>query len=479
MAATTGPASGRRERRDPRPRVVVAGGGVAAVEAILALRQLAGRAVAIDLIAPENTLADRPSSVAVPFGLGAQAPLDLLDLAWRHDVTVRRGELVAVDVAARLARLPRGAGVPYDFLLVAVGARPVDAVPGATTFRGPADAAAIERLLEDATAGRRRRIAFAVPSAASWALPAYELAIMSAVDLSDRGARDVQLTVVVPERQPLWLFGAAAGDALREALAARGIALRTGARPASFRDGALELDSGELLPTDAVVALPALEGPRVAGLGHDAEGFLPTDAHGRVAGAEHVLAAGDATTFPIKQGGLATQQADAAAATIAAAVGAIDDAPPFAPVLRGLLLTGGAPLYLRAELGPSGTPPTTPRAARSLRGEASGRALWWPPGKIAGRYLAPYLATARPQPLGAEPLVDRVAHRGRSDDAEHVAALELAVLLADEDAAAGDLPHAMQALDAAAAVCGGALPPEYAGRRERWREQLARRAGRR
>jgi sulfide:quinone oxidoreductase len=457
-----------------RDRVVIAGGGVAAVEAILALRELAGRTVAIDLVAPENVLADRPSSVAVPFGLGAQLPLDLLDLAWRHDVTVHRGELVSIDTDARLARLPRGAEVAYDFLLVAIGARPVPALPGATTFRGPADAEAIERLLDDAAAGRLRRIAFAVPAAATWPLPAYELAIMSAVDLRDRGARDVELTVVVPEREPLWLFGPAAGVAVRELLSARGIALRTGARPATVRDGALELESGEILATDAVVALPALEGPRIPGLGHDAAGFLPTDAHGRVAGADRVLAAGDATTFPNKQGGLATQQADAAAATIAAAVGAIEDPSPFSPVLRGLLLTGGAPLYLRAELDPSGTPTTAPGASRRLSGEASGRALWWPPGKIAGRYLAPYLATARPQPLGAEPLVDRVVRPGRPDDAERAAALELAVLLADEDAAAGDLEHALQALDAAAALCGGALPPEYAERRTRWRERLAR-----
>jgi sulfide:quinone oxidoreductase len=468
MAANTGV---------PPARVVIAGGGVAAVEAILALRQLAGRAVAIDLIAPENALADRPSSVAVPFGLGASAPLDLLDLAWRHDVTVHRGELVSVDAAARLARLPRGAEVPYDFLLVAIGARPVPAIPAATTFRGPADVAAIERLLGEVAEGRYRRVAFAVPPGATWTLPLYELAIMAAVDLRDRGARDVELIVVTPEREPLWLFGSAAGDALREVLSARGIALRTGGRPATVREGSLTLEGGDILTADAVVALPGLEGPRIPGIPHDEAGFLPTDAHGRVVGVDRVLAAGDATTFPIKQGGLATQQADAAAATIAAAVGAIDDAPPFSPVLRGLLLTGGAPLYLRAELGPSGEPRTTAGATR-LRGEASGRALWWPPGKIAGRYLAPYLATARPQPLGAEPLVDRVARPAAPDDPERAAALELAVLLADENAAAGDLAHAVQALDAAAALCGGVLPPEHAERREQWREQLARPAGR-
>src|SRR5215212_4729348 len=86
----------------------------------------------------------------------------------------------------------------------------------------------------------------------------------------------------------------------------------------------------------------------------DADGFVPVDEYGRVTGAGGVYAAGDATTFPLKQGGLATQQADVVADSIAAEIGAIAAAAPFTPVLRGLLLTGGAPIYLRAELDRQG-----------------------------------------------------------------------------------------------------------------------------
>ena len=93
-----------------------------------------------------------------------------------------------------------------------------------------------------------------------------------------------------------------------------------------------------------------------------------------------VYAAGDITTFPVKQGGIAAQQADAAAEAIAAAAGADVDPAPFQPVLRGLLLTGGEPRYLRSELA----------AGRDLVGEPE--PLWWPPAKIVGRYLAPFLA---------------------------------------------------------------------------------------
>jgi sulfide:quinone oxidoreductase len=112
---------------------------------------------------------------------------------------------------------------------------------------------------------------------------------------------------------------------------------------------------------------------------HDANGFIPTDDHGQVADEIDVWAAGDATRFPLKQGGIAAQQADAVAEAIAARAGAPLEPRPFRPVLRGLLLTGMAPRFLRAEAG---------TATSAIDTEP----LWWPPAKIVGRYLAPFLA---------------------------------------------------------------------------------------
>ena len=287
-----------------------------------------------------------------------------------------------------------------------------------------------------------------------------------------RGADEAVVRLVTPEREPLWIFGEAPAAAMRELLTARGIELMTGARPTHAADRMLWLASDDAVAADAVLSLPALAGPALAGLPADAHGFVPTDAHGCVTGAPHVFAAGDATTFPVKQGGLATQQADAAAETIAQELGAPVTARPFTPVLRGVLLTGGAPLYLRAELDYSGRRRSVSTTRARLHGDVSSRALWWPPSKIAGRYLAPYLATARPAALGDEPLVDRVAG-APADVAEHEAALELALLVADEDAAAGDLTQALHALDAAATLSGGVLPADYAERRARWRQELA------
>jgi sulfide:quinone oxidoreductase len=134
------------------------------------------------------------------------------------------------------------------------------------------------------------------------------------------------------------------------------------------------------IDVDRTLALPVPSGPAVPGLPGDPAGFIPVDEHGRVQGLERVYAAGDVTTFRIKQGGLAAQQAVAAAEAIIAAHGADLDPQPFRPVLRGMLLTGGPRRWLRA---PAGATPGHSQAAL--------HALWWPPGKIATRYLAPYL----------------------------------------------------------------------------------------
>jgi sulfide:quinone oxidoreductase len=451
-------------------RVLIAGSGVAAVEAILALRHLAGRHFDIDLLAPAHALEHRPAAVAAPFGFGAPPPLDLHELARGYDVGLVAGELAAVDVESRRARLTSGAVHPYDHLLVAVGARPDAAIAGALTFRGPVDVSTVDWVIEEFKRGHRRQLAVVVPPGTTWTLPAYELAIMAATEL--RGL-DATITLVTSEPEPLWLFGDAAGAALRDLLSNRGIELCVSKRAAHVTDDVLWFESGRALMADTVISLPRLVGPSIDGLSSDANGFLPTDAHGCVMGADGVLAAGDATTFPIKQGGLATQQADAAAETIAHALGAAVEPRPFRPVLRGVLLTGGAPLYLRAELDTHGARRSGAAKRGRLTGEVSSRALWWPPGKVAGRYLAPYLATARPVTLGDEPLVDRVATPAGSDAAEHEAALELALLIADEDAAAGDPAQALHALDAAAALSGGVLPAAYAERRERWLAELA------
>jgi sulfide:quinone oxidoreductase len=362
-------------------RVVIAGGGVAALEAALALRALAEDRVSVELLAPETEFWYRPLAVAEPFGLGEVRHFDLAELAAAAGATFSPGALSGVDAGGRLVQTSAGSTVPYDILLVACGAGPTPAVPGALTFRGPADTERIRHLLEEIVAGRVVRVAFVVPWGAVWSLPIYELALMTAAYLAERGLDRVELAFVTSEEEPLQLFGRAGSDAVRQLLEERGIALHTGSCPVELVDGDLRLVPEGTIAADRVVALPRLRGPRIDGLPQTVEGFLPVDAHGQVHGLADVFAAGDITNFPVKQGGIAAQQADAAAEMIAANAGA-DLAPqPFRPVLRGLLLTGGRPRYLRHEItGGAGDVSA-----------ASPEPLWWPPAKIVGRYLAPFL----------------------------------------------------------------------------------------
>jgi sulfide:quinone oxidoreductase len=377
-------------------KVLIAGGGVAALEAALALRALAEDRVSVELLAPEPQFWYRPLAVAEPFELGTVRRLDLGELAAEAGATLTTGALVSVDVARRIAYTATGGAISYSTLLVACGAVPKPAVDGAVTFRGPADRERIERLLTEIENRKARKIVFAVPAGAVWSLPAYELALMTAAWVSSRRISGVEVGLVTPEDEPLRLFGRVASNAVRHLLDEREIVLHTGAYPAEARDGELLLVGGGVVVADRVVALPRLQGPRIGGIPQTFEGFVSVDEHGRVTGVDDVYAAGDITTFPVKQGGIAAQQAEAAAETIAFEAGVELVPHPFRPVLRGLLLTGSGPRYLRGEL--------TGRVDEAS--QASTEPLWWPPAKIVGRNLAPFLA--------------RVAGLGTTEPAQHM-----------------------------------------------------------
>lgn len=364
-------------------RVLIAGGGVAALETMLALRALAEERVEVELLAPEHHFWYRPLAVAEPFEAGRVDRFELAELTKASGARFTRGELASVDPRARLARTGHGLDLEYDVLVIACGTTPTTALEGALTFRGPADVDAFRRLLDEAEAEGAGRLVFAVPGGVVWPLALYELALGTSAELAERGLAGIGLALVTPEHRPLEIFGRAASDAVAQLLGDRDIALHTGRYPVSIEDGELRLIPSGRISAKRVVALPRLEGPRIPGLPRDAQGFIPTDRFGQVRGLADVYAAGDITDFPVKQGGLATQQADAVAEAVASRAGAAIDPRPFRPVLRGLLLTGKVPVYLRAEL-------------EGGRGETSivaTETLWWPPAKISGRHLAPFLAS--------------------------------------------------------------------------------------
>ena len=361
-------------------RVVIAGGGVAALEATLALRALAQERVSIELVAPEPDFVYRPLAVTDPFRVGETRRFPLAPLVEAVGASLSRGHVAAVDPDRRLVATEEGPERSYDALLIALGARAREAVPNALTFSGPESRSTLEAMLEQALAGEIRRIVFALPAGVAWPLPLYELALLTSAYLVDRGTTGVELVLVTPEERPLALFGSQASEAIAELLAARGISCRLQTTPVRFEAGVLRVAPDGGVEADRVVALPQLQGPRLAGLPCDGEGFIATNTYCRVGSELDVYAAGDATQFPLKQGGIAAQQADVAATGIAALAGAPVEPAPFKPVLRGLLLTGMVTRFLRAE----------PGTAQSV---IDTEALWWPPAKIVGRYLAPFLAS--------------------------------------------------------------------------------------
>jgi sulfide:quinone oxidoreductase len=379
------PAQGGR-----RPRVLIAGGGVAALEAALALEEISETPLDLALLTPTPHFEYSPLSVAEPFGLGRAHRFELEGLLRGRSVETIVDALETVDAGRAEVRTVASRTLRYDALLIAVGAPKREALPGALTFWGSKTADDLRRLLQEAEAGHIANLVIAVPGGVTWGLPAYELALMARAHFEERGV-PTDVALVTPEPTPVAPFGRLACKAVEEMLRLRQITFHSDV-PTRVERGRLVVANGDPIPADVVVALPQLGAPWVEGLPLDDDGFVPVDPYGRVEGLDRVYAAGDVTNFPLKQGGLAAQQADTAAEAIVADLGQSIEPQPLRPVLRGLLLTGRAPRYLRAEV-------VRGRVARSSAGEEP---TWWPPAKIAGRRLGPFLAL-HGAPGGAPP----------------------------------------------------------------------------
>jgi sulfide:quinone oxidoreductase len=365
-------------------RVLIVGGGVAGLEAAIALNELAGAKAEVELCASREDFVYRPFAVGEPYGASRVLRYNLPRLLDRCGSAYRPENVVAVDPALRRATTHDGTQIPYDYLLLACGSRLLWSVPGATTFWGVSDEGEVREVIERLRQGRLRRLIFTMPGGNGWALPAYELALLAATELARSGTTGTRLTVVTPEDGPLQIFGRRASEQVAELLEQQGIEVLTGARPVKYERGVLAIVPVGELEADAVISLPRLEGRRIEGIPYDSGGFIPVDDHSRVPGLANIFAAGDITAFPVKQGGIATQQADVAAAAIAADLGCDVEPSPLDPVLRGVLWTGSKPRYLFGWLA-GGHGETSVASERPP----------WPvdnPSKLIGRYLTPFLS---------------------------------------------------------------------------------------
>ncbi len=366
------------------PHVVIAGGGVGALEGLLALQSHVGDRVRISVLTASRYLTYRALSVAEPFGADPAPRLEWERITRDRGVRWIHDTVEGVRPEARELDTRDGPPVPYDALLLSLGARAEPALPGAIPFAGPRDVLAVADAIDALTPGRPHSIAFVAGAGTAWTLPLYELALMTAGEGRRRGL-GLTIELVTRESAPLGIFGAEASAAVVRRLADAGVRLRTATFAEEFADGKLWLELEGPLDMDLVIALPPLSGPHLAGLPGEPDGFVPVDPFGRVRGVGGVWAVGDMTTRPLKQGGLAAQQADVAAADIAKQVaGAAIEVRPYKPKLQGLLLTDEDPVYLQRR-------PHAPPAS-----EASDAFLWWPAHKVVGRHLGPYLESVAP-----------------------------------------------------------------------------------
>jgi sulfide:quinone oxidoreductase len=357
--------------------VVIAGGGIGGLELVLALGELAGPLVRTTLVTPRTELQIPALRTMATFTHRGSPSVSVRDVVSRSGAKLRRTVIRRVVADRHEVLLGGGQTLSYDALVLAIGARRVPAYAhGVITYGLEREADDLESALADAVNGLVESIAFVVPPGVAWSLPLYELALMSAHRLHARGAGHVRLVLVSPESAPLAIFGPVASAAVRDRLDGARIGLELDAYASIAEPGVLELAPGKhSVRADRIIALPRLEGPALRELPATPDGFIAIDEQGRVTGMPDVWAVGDATAFPVKQGGLACQLADAVAEQLAARAGAAVVPHPYQPVLRGRLLTGDDAQTMTG----------------GGEGGASSQALWEPARKVDGRYLSAFL----------------------------------------------------------------------------------------
>jgi sulfide:quinone oxidoreductase len=367
-------------------RVVIVGGGVAALEAALALADLASAQTDVSVLAPNTEFVYRPMVVREPFAYARAQRYPLAPIVEDAAATLLHGELAWIDPAKQTLHTKADAAIGYDALILALGARVTRRYEHALLIDDRDLDETMHGLIQDVEGGYVHRLAFVAPGRMAWPLPLYELALMTAGRAYDMGI-ELQTTIITPEDGPLSIFGTTASNAVA--------ALLTGANVETINSAYVEVpNSREVvispgdrhLHVDRVVSLPELFGPQIRGIPLGQHGFIQVDPYCKVANVEHIYAAGDVTDFPIKQGGIGAQQADTAAAAIAALAGAPVVPERFNPVIHGMLLTNDKPQFLTAQI----------TGGHGFSSQISGTPAASSPNKITAKYLAPYLRAHEP-----------------------------------------------------------------------------------
>jgi sulfide:quinone oxidoreductase len=337
---------------EPPLRVLVAGGGVAGLEALHGLHALAGDRVELTFVAPEDEFVYRPLAVEKPYGVERTRQVPLTRAAGQAGADFVAETVESVDPEDKVVKTSEGTALEYDALLLAVGATAEPVVPNAITWDDRADSEHLGGLIQDIDEGYSHSLAVVIPPGPAWPLRGYELALTIALEAYSMSA-DHRTTLVTPEPSPVELLGPRAVELVSNELEKAGVAVVSAARVEVERGQTTTLvlhPSGQRVEVARVLALPALRGRPISGIPTDENGFIEVDEHCRVLGLDGVWAAGDATAFPLKSGGFAAEQADVAAEDIAATAGAAVEARPFDPESREGLAGLPAGRFLQEQL---------------------------------------------------------------------------------------------------------------------------------
>ena len=347
-------------------RVVIVGSGVAGLEALLALEELAGDRVEVIVVSPQTGYRVRALATRAPFGDGTSPQWSIPGLCQRHGARFVQGAIRAVHAEDHEVELDRGRRIPYDALLVTTGASIDRAIPGGSLFTdGPAEVERVHGLVQDVEGGWTSHVAFVVPPGLTWSLPAYELAFLLAERARAMCVEGVELSIVTREDRPLEVFGPESSDVVQRALEEAGIGIVTGADVAEI-DGrdVLGRDGTAITRAQRVVVLGAMHGSAPRGLPSDDDGFVPVGPTGAVVGVPDVWAAGDGTDEPLKLGAVAAQRATEAARAIARRAGADIATSPAESSPVAILLAGAGTIALGGPDGPVAGPSRLAAAAK-------------------------------------------------------------------------------------------------------------------
>jgi sulfide:quinone oxidoreductase len=310
-------------------RIVVLGGGVGGTLAANLLSRELRRDAEVTVVDATGMHHYQPGYLYLALGQanGRWLARDERSLL-RDDVDLIVGRVAAVDADGGVVTLERGSSIPFDFLVIATGARLVpEQIPGLVE-RG-LDFYSLEgaqRLREALRTFRGGRIHVGVSGIPYKCPPApIEFVFMLDEYLRKRGIRDrSSITLLSPLNRAFTIESASA--VVQPLMAERGIELSTFFNVESLDVSARTVSSleGETVESDLPVIIPPHRGQAFlgdAGLA-DASGWLPVDRTTlQVEGHERVFAIGDATNLPIsKSGSTAHFEAPVVASRIASLV---------------------------------------------------------------------------------------------------------------------------------------------------------------